>query len=151
MELNVTSLFTHKDYRPYYVSNSIANLGENAAEITWNESMRLAESVSLIHDDETHKNLIDCIYEGGDWPREDMESWTRQELNALVFQFITGDMNEAMYQAGIDWQDMTFDQLMEAWPSDREIRKIWERSNFPFFILTNDDGEKQIWHDGFSN
>ena len=151
MELNVTPLFSHEEYSADSICNSIMKLGNNAGQITWANALDLADHIRLIKGETAKKDVIDVLVEYGAWTRSEMNKWTMKELNALVFQIITGDMDEAMYSANIKgWRYMSIAELAEVWPSELHIQQIWERSNFPFILITTETGEQQIWYDGFN-
>ena len=151
MELNVTRLFSHEKYNADDICNSIMNLGKDAATITWNNALALANHIQLIKGKVDKAEVIDALMGYGAWYRSEMEEWTMKELNALVFQFITGDMDEAMDGAGIKgWRKMTIKQLFEAWPDQETIDEVNERLSFSFYIQTTKGGKKEIWYSGFN-
>lgn len=151
MELNVTPLFSHEEHSADSIYNNIMSLGNNAGQITWENALDLADHIRLIKGKAAKKEVIDVLEGYGAWTRSEMSKWTMKELNALVFQLITGDMDEAMYSAKIeDWRYMSIAELAEVWPSKEHIQQIWERFNFPFTLITTENGEPEIWYDGFN-
>lgn len=91
MELNITKIMLNDCLR---FSGSRMELGENAARITWDNCK--AESADFIElTDAQIEESRDYFGEFGAWDDEERAAWTRDEVRALVFQFIAGDIREA--------------------------------------------------------
>ncbi len=86
-EINITSLVESENSELY--SNSIANLGNGAAQITWNN----AKDCPLSFVTEDNKQVfIDHFAEYGAW--DDLEDWPINELNAIFVQDVSACINE---------------------------------------------------------
>ena len=144
MEINVTKLFSNKSYNPRLISASIAELGPNAGQITYNNSLSLANEVILVQSEDEIEEAIERLDEYGAWELEDMKEWSLQELSALIIQFVVGDAREVLPNG---WERMSLDELHDSWPSDEEIEEIVRTKNFPFFICRGMDGV-EIYYDG---
>jgi hypothetical protein len=144
MEINVTKLFAHPQYNPRLISASIAELGPDAGQTTYDNSLSLANEVILVQSEDEIEEAIECLDEYGAWELEDMKEWSLQELNALIIQFVTADAREALPKG---WESMSLDELHASWPSDEEIEEVVRTRSFPFFICRGMDGI-EIYYDG---
>jgi len=103
MELNITTLVN--GIEPTDFSNSIANSGlQNIGEITWRNACEYFEDHDLLVGSENREDLEDWIRDFGAWDRDEIKGWTDIEINALLLQFIAGDLSE--YQDAEDRGDL---------------------------------------------
>jgi hypothetical protein len=105
VEINITEYFMNGNH--WMNSNSVANLGYNAATTTWNCAKEESLGFFFITDD--NKEEIKEYFKGfGAWEREEIGAWSDIELNALLLQLISGDINELEYydtgEGETDWQ-----------------------------------------------
>ena len=75
------------------LSASAAELGRNACQITWNNAKREAQSIQFI-DADSRDEFEAWIYEFGAWDRDEITAWSLEECNAILIQFIAGDLRE---------------------------------------------------------
>lgn len=74
-------------------SGSVAELGENAGEITWNNALDESKKTPLL-------DSVGCIKareyfeDFGAWSKEELAAMTDTEINALTLQYISGDIRE---------------------------------------------------------
>jgi hypothetical protein len=102
MEINITAFV--RDADPYEFSGSMAERGENAAKITWQNAMGEGFLLKTSADFDA---LRAHVKEFGAWSEEEIAAWSDQECNALFVQLISGDMREAGMEGEIeefDWQ-----------------------------------------------
>lgn len=92
MEINITQFFTNQDAGEY--SGSRMELGDNAARITWNNSLEAAKDTPLLATEEALQEMRDYARSTGGWNAEEIAAWSDTELNALFIQFVSGDMRE---------------------------------------------------------
>lgn len=90
MEIIVPS-FIHED--PYRFSASIAELGKDAARITWNNALEAAKTWEAIQP-ENLPHLRGYFKTFGAWSSEELEAMSLEELRALTIQLISGDWRE---------------------------------------------------------
>ena len=91
--VNITKLFT--TWEPWDCSNSVANLGSRAAELTWNCAMELASKHAqwLLTPMENALELIrHDAGEAGAWTEEEINDWSEQECLAYLVQDLASDM-----------------------------------------------------------
>jgi hypothetical protein len=92
MEINITEFLKQTaDTKQYF--NSIANSGNpSIGKVTWNNACR-AEVLLLDTDDkiESVKRHIELF---GAWERDEIDSWSVQELNGLFIQLICSELEE---------------------------------------------------------
>ncbi len=93
MELNITHLMERSDDM-YLYSASVAELGEDAGRITWQNAMDAADIPPPLLTDDQLPEFREYIRDFGAWDREEVDSWTSQECNALCLQLIAGDIRE---------------------------------------------------------
>ena len=108
-EIDVTPLLASPGFDPWDCSNSAANLGQNAGELTWRASQRAASSLVL---SEGQKEAFrDFVRSSGGWDDEEIAAWDDAELAALCVQWIAGDVREGFGDdlpddpAEWDWAD----------------------------------------------
>jgi hypothetical protein len=92
MYFDVTPLFSDK-LDAYLLSNSVANLGDNAGRITWDNALAAADEYPLVNDD-NREEVIDHLKTYGAWDYGDLLQWNNLSLSALVWQFAAGDFRE---------------------------------------------------------
>ena len=95
MEIDITRLVDPDNIDLMDYSASVAEIGENAGSITWNNS--LESGIYFCCCEEERQEARDYIKSTGDWTSEEIDSWTDTELNALVLQFIVGDLREYLW------------------------------------------------------
>lgn len=123
MELNITHMVESADDMPT-MSGSIAELGQNAAQITWNNAKAFAGDNPLLPDDSARDAARDWLKGFGAWSETEIAAWSDTELNALIVQFIAGDIRE-----------------MEAFDSPEEYEKAAQDGTAGGRIYRGDDGQ----------
>jgi hypothetical protein len=89
------------------LSASVAEMGQNAGKITWANAKSEAQTYQFITED--NRPEFEAWVEGfGAWDEDERKSWSLDECNALLIQFIAGDMNEiealcSDFEGEIDW------------------------------------------------
>jgi len=91
LELKITEFFNNGDH--WHNSNSIANLGQNAGANTW-EHAKQESSEFIFVTEETRQAIQEYVKGFGAWDWQEITGWTDTELNALVLQFISADIND---------------------------------------------------------
>ncbi len=91
MEIDITAFVV--DAIPCEFSASRAELGNDAGKITWNNAKREAVESPLLPPDAT-RAFNDWIRGFGAWEPEEIESWGATERNALLIQYISGNLRE---------------------------------------------------------
>jgi hypothetical protein len=100
MELNITRL-VNVDLMNY--SASIAEIGDDAGKVTWNNA--LESEIILVFTPEQIAEAKDYFRDFGAWEDEEIDGWSAQETNALVLQFVAGDLREYLEaKAGDDFE-----------------------------------------------
>jgi hypothetical protein len=104
-EIDITHLIGSDEFVPFDLSNNRATLSDNAGELTWQASVETAQSiVSLIPTAEHKEAFRDFVRSSGGWTRDEIEQWTDTELDALLLQWVAGDIREAFGDADpSDW------------------------------------------------
>lgn len=93
MELDITHMIIGDDDMGL-LSGSVFELGDNAGKITWSNSMQYATEHPLVSTPEDIEEVRDYFKQFGAWDDEERASWTPQEVQALLIQFIAGDIRE---------------------------------------------------------
>lgn len=106
MQINITKFF--KESEPMNYSASVAEFGDNAGRITWNNANNAASEWNMLDDDDKRQAFREHVKGFGAWDDDEIASWSDTELNALFIQFVSGDMREAGLDDDhfddIDWQ-----------------------------------------------
>jgi hypothetical protein len=78
------------------LSASQAELGPNAARITWTNCLALAERAPLVND-ENRDQAKDHFAAYGAWEQEEINAWTDKELSAMIWQEAAASYREFEY------------------------------------------------------
>lgn len=109
MEIDITSFMAETD--AFQFSASAAELGQDAGKITWGNAIDEAHRAPLLTTPEQIDEARDWFGEFGAWDDEERAAWSDDEVNALVIQFISGNIREiealCMGDNGkIDWHEV---------------------------------------------
>ena len=104
MEINITSLFTDGEYSPRDYSASVAEIGNNAGQITWQTAME--SEYGFLDTPEKLDAFRDHIQGFGAWSEDEIAAWNVTECNALFVQLVSGDIREA----GLDVDNPDWDE-----------------------------------------
>jgi hypothetical protein len=119
MELNISSFFA--TVTPRELSSSVAESGPCAGALTWSASCKASMHHPMLDDDEKRDAFRAWVEQSGGWTAEQIAAWTDTELNALLLQWIAGDLREMGVDddtAGIDWADVGRGQSEGKYPSN---------------------------------
>lgn len=105
LEFDVTPLFADK-LDAYMLSNSVANLGDNAGQITWDNALEAATEYPLVTD-ANRDEVIAWIKGWGSWTEGDLMQWGSESLSALVWQFAAADFREHWEDYVTDFEEQT--------------------------------------------
>lgn len=110
MEIDITDFVRNAE--PCEFSASRAELGNDAGKITWNSAKREAADSPLVSDPDALETVREWFGEFGAWDAEERATWSADDINALLIQFISGDWRELESlcysdsdEFGIDWQE----------------------------------------------
>lgn len=103
IEFDVTRLVESEDCG--LLSGSQAELGCNAGTITWQNCLSMAADGDMqpITEDNAEE-IRDYFDDYGAWDREEIDSWTITELNALCIQEAASNIREFEDHCEADWQ-----------------------------------------------
>jgi hypothetical protein len=124
LELNVTRYFANGENDPYYMSNSVFNLGPNVARITWNNSLAASDG-ELLTTDESLQAVRDWIDSFGVWDDAEITAYTAQELEAFILQEAASGINEIVdiYERDYDDEEMlSVQEIIELITNDEDYR-----------------------------
>jgi hypothetical protein len=108
VEIDITNFA--RDADPYEFSASVAELGKDAGKITWNNSKEEASTRPLISTNDELDEFRAWVKEFGAWEEAEIAAWNNDECNALLIQFISGDLRELQSlcpgtnDENIDWR-----------------------------------------------
>ena len=85
-------------------SASVAELGNDAGKITWENSLDAAPR--LLKSKDQLQEFAQYIRGFGAWTESEIKAWTVKECNALLLQLIAGDIREA----GLDTKNPNWQQ-----------------------------------------
>lgn len=92
MELNITEVFN--SIAPDMLSNGVANIGADAAAITWRNAMSAATGMQPLDSAAKREAFRRYLRGFGAWTADEISAYTPLELNALLLQCIAADMRE---------------------------------------------------------
>lgn len=93
MEINVTSFVIDADHCS--ISASQAELGANAAKVTWGSAQDAASAAAFLNTDDECDKARDWLAEFGAWSGDELCAMSNREVRALIIQFVSGDVREA--------------------------------------------------------
>jgi hypothetical protein len=123
MEINVTHMVEDADSM-IELSGSRAEHGNDAALITWDNSMAYAADRPLLTTDEERDAAREHFQEYGAWSREEIEAWSEEELQAITCQDIAAAIRE-----------------MEAYDIVEEYKQATEEGQCTSRLWPSDDGQ----------
>jgi hypothetical protein len=109
MELNITRFF--EEAEPFNYSASIAERGANAGRETWANALEASTEWRLLTDEGEFEAVRDWLGDFGAWTKEEIKAFSDQEVEALLIQFISGDIREMEGLCGDDWEE--YESLVE--------------------------------------
>jgi hypothetical protein len=104
-EIDVSCLI--KDVDPFELSASRAEKGKNAGSETWANAKQAAIDYGPELDVPTVKNWFANF---GAWDEDEIASWNKQKVDALVLQYAAGNLRELQALctgkglAGVNWK-----------------------------------------------
>ena len=108
MEINITKFFNEACPKDY--SASVAEIGENAGAATYQAALDDADDYHMLDSTEKREAFKSFVAEFGAWDDEEINAWGMTELEALLIQFISGDMREAGLDVeSPDWEQYELD------------------------------------------
>jgi hypothetical protein len=103
MEINVTHMVENAD-KMRFLSGSVAELGDNAGALTWNNSKDYSLAHPLLRDDQI-EDAKDYFAQYGAWSKAEIEAWSAHEVQALLAQEVAASIREIMdYDTEEDYQ-----------------------------------------------
>lgn len=130
-EFDLSPILGANNFVPFDLSNNAATLGDNAGKLTWDASKEAAGEICLLNNEERKEAFRDFVRESGGWTREEIAKWDDVELNALLLQWIAGDIREAF--GDVEPQDWDWERYQE----DAEQGRVSSR------LFKADDGK--VW------
>ena len=109
MEIDITDFAMTAE--PSEFSASEAELGQSAGKITWANANCEAASAPFLTTDAAFDGFYAWIKGFGAWDDDEIKAWTPIECNALLVQYISGDLRELTElcpgddEYGIDWSE----------------------------------------------
>jgi len=109
MEIKITQLL---DEDMFQFSHSAHEGGRNAGNNTWNAAMNGPRP--LLETPEQFQAARDYFQGFGAWDREECDAFTENEVQALLLQFIAGDVREAGADSldDMDWEAYEADESL---------------------------------------
>ncbi len=93
MEIDVTPLFTG-DYSPRDYSASVAEIGASAGPTTWSHALEDSADCMLLDSEDKRAAFRAFTLSSGGWTEDEIAGWSDAELNALLIQWIAGDVRD---------------------------------------------------------
>ena len=122
MEIDVTHMVKNSDEMPN-LSGSVAELGNSAGTITWNNSKKYGRNKPLLTSDEMRDAARKHFAEYGAWSRDEIAAWSEDELQGIMCQDVAAAIRE-----------------MEHYESDKEYQEACERGQVSGRLYRGDNG-----------
>lgn len=109
MEINVTHMMEDADIM-IELSGSRAEHGQNAGQITWNNSKAYGVDHPLLTTDEMRDAARAYFGEYGAWSKEEIEAWSEEELQGMMCQEVASAVRDILREMEAyasrmdDWQ-----------------------------------------------
>jgi hypothetical protein len=105
MEININKYFDN-ELCPSDFSASVAEMGQNAGEYTWNYAKEESQDILILTSFEQFAAFIEHMESMGMDFSEDDKPMNGMELNALFIQLISGDIRESegLSECPINWE-----------------------------------------------
>lgn len=133
MEIDVTDLF--KEDEPHLYSASMFELGERAGKITWDNAIEASETFSFVTR-ETRPDIVAFVKSAGAWSLDEIAGWTDVELNALLIQWVAGDMREGETYALDDNGEWNWNAYYEAAQAGHVASRLYENNGRIYYDLS---------------
>jgi hypothetical protein len=137
MELNVTQIVAaHLDGNPpaHLCSGSMAELGNDAGRVTWDNSCDLADRLpGFLETEDALQEVRDHIKSYGAWDEEEIAAFTPRDLRAFIVQEVMAEIRHLEEHGQIDLEDFTEEEFREADRKRRGTPFPWRRSGIPRF------------------
>lgn len=128
MEIRITHLCNAETpFRDYFAS--VAELGQDAGRVTWQAALDDAPDYALFSESDCDE-IRDYFRGFGAWSAEELRAMGYQELQALLLQFIAGDIRDVPSDA---------EAFSPEWWADYEC--LAECGTVSGCILRGEDGE----------
>ena len=128
MQIDVTDFVRNANHRT--ISGTIAELGDCAARITWVNAKKESHLYPFLSDD-TRAEFEQWLRGFGAWGAGETAEWSLPECNALLLQFISGEVRE-LKVLGVDLTGDVND--VTAWETLIEV------GNAPGYLYPAADG-----------
>lgn len=92
MELNITHMMRDAD-EMYLLSGSVAELGDRAGAITWDNSRRYARNNPLLLEEQID-DARKYFKSYGAWSEDELRAWTAEEVQGMVCQEVASEIRE---------------------------------------------------------
>lgn len=117
MEINVTNIVQYNGYLGP-LTGSVFELGENAARLTWGNSLEYAKrNEHALKTEEQLQAARDHFRSYGAWSEEEVNVWSPDELNALIAQEVQSSMRDI---------ESEFSDMEELWDAPEYVDlDIW--------------------------
>lgn len=104
-EIDITDFYNNGKHST--ISGSRAELGDNAAAITWDNANRAVADFRPLDTPDKVEACMEWFKEFGAWDEEEINAWSADEVNALFLQYAAGDIREKneMDGTGLDWEE----------------------------------------------
>jgi hypothetical protein len=123
MELNVTQMIEVINDSPPLVG-SIAQYGQGAAAMTWNNSKAFGQEYPLLKTDEEREAARDHFRSYGAWDDAEIDAWSDEELQGITCQEVAHQISE-----------------LDMFATEEEYRAASEQGTVSGRLYKGDDGQ----------
>ena len=130
MEIDITDWITSID--PSMLSGSVAELGDRAGEITWQNSCDAVADFNPLPDADALQEFREWLKPWGAWDDLEIAAMSDDHLRALCLQWIAGDWREAFEDQEPNWEDYQIRAEAGSCPSsfyESDGRIFWDMTH----------------------
>ena len=111
MDIDVTDFLASTDCD--MLSGSVAELGPNAGQITWTNSIEASKGFNPLPDGDALQEFREWLKPWGAWDDAEIAAMSDEHLRALCVQWIASDWRECFeWPEHVDGPDWEFDESM---------------------------------------
>jgi hypothetical protein len=132
MDIDITRLV--EEVELFDLSASIAERGPNAGPETWKNSMAEASEHPLLTADQLDA-ARDYFREFGAWDDEEIDAWSPEEVNAMVVQYVAGNLREIEALCMGDDGEIDWDKVEELDSAGRISGSIYRADDRVWFQM----------------
>ena len=112
MEIDITDFLKTECPRDY--SASAFEIGDDAGKCTWQAAVDNADPIRFLTSKDRRDVFRSFLKDSGGWSKDEIESFNVTDLEALMIQWIAGDLRNMFGRELMDFSELTDEQWFAA-------------------------------------